>query len=169
MFLRKKSKITSRKIIASQDLSKRLASRILREATWLILLFIGLYITLALVSYSSIDPSWMHSTVPQNGLKNLGGLLGAHFSGFALSAFGISSWWLVFLSIYSISLIYPRIENEKYETKHRLIVHYAGFILLLFSSATFEAGYIVDLTSISLPSGQGGMVGNLVNEMIVAF
>jgi S-DNA-T family DNA segregation ATPase FtsK/SpoIIIE len=166
LFLRKKSKLSNRKIIASQDLSKKLASRILREATWLLLLFIGLYITLALASYSSSDPSWMHSTASQNGLENLGGLLGAHFSGFVLSAFGISSWWLVFLSIYSISLIYPRIENEKYETKHRLIVHYAGFVLLLFSSATFESGYIIELTSTSLPSGQGGMVGNLVNEML---
>jgi hypothetical protein len=62
LFLRKKSKLSNRKIIASQDLSKRLASRILREATWLLLLFIGLYIILAIASYSSSDPSWIHSS-----------------------------------------------------------------------------------------------------------
>jgi S-DNA-T family DNA segregation ATPase FtsK/SpoIIIE len=165
VFFTKKSKLTNKKLIASQNMSKKLASRIVREATWLSLLFLGLYITLALGSFSTHDPSWSHSVATES-IRNLGGVMGAYFSGLFLSIFGLSSWWLVFLSIYSIFLIYPRIENENYETKHLLIIHYLGFILLLFSSSTFEAGYVINLPAL-FPSAQGGMLGNLVNLFLI--
>ena len=135
-----------------------MANRIFREASWFILLFIGLYMTLALGTFSPKDPSW--SNAVENGVtvSNLAGIYGAYFSDFTLYIFGLSAWWLVFLSLYSIFLIYPRIENEDYRTKHILPVHYLGFFLLIFSSSSFEAGHIIAIDA-KFPSEQGGMLG----------
>jgi len=157
LYSRHKSK-NNKNLTLSKNIPKDLASRVIREASWFSLLFIGLYITLALISYSEIDPSFSHSINLSNNINNLAGISGAYFSDFFLNLFGLSAWWLVFLSIYSIFLIYPRIENENYEIKHLLIIHYLGFLLLLLSSSTFEAGYAINFSA-QLPSEQGGILG----------
>ncbi len=158
MFSRHKSKI-NKNLSLSKKAPRDLASRVIREASWFSLLFIGLYITLALASFSGNDPSFSHSIDVGNNINNLAGVSGAYFSDFFLNIVGLSAWWLVFLSIYSIFLIYPRIENENYEIKHLLIIHYLGFLLLILSSSTFEAGYAINFSA-HLPSEQGGILGN---------
>ncbi len=166
MLASKKSKKTSKKIPLLNNAPRVLANRIFREASWFILLFIGLYITLSLGTYNIEDPSW--SNAVENGVlvSNLAGTFGAYFSDFILYLFGLSSWWLVFLSLYSIFLIYPRIENEDYQTKHILPIHYLGFALLLCSSSSFEAGHIISIAT-NLPSEQGGVIGvTIVNFLI---
>ena len=165
MLFTKKSKAANKKIIESQASTRKLASRIMREASWLTLLFLGVYITLALSTFSVNDPAWTHSG-GNEVIQNLAGVVGAYFSDLMLSIFGLSAWWLVFLSVYSIFLIYPRIEDEGYNKKHLLIVHYLCFLLLIFSSSAFEAGYIVKINA-SFPTEQGGMVGHLTNQFIV--
>ncbi len=165
MLFTKKSKAANKKIIESQASTRKLANRIMREASWLTLLFLGLYITLALGSFSVNDPAWTHSG-GNEVIQNLAGFVGAYFSDLMLSIFGLSAWWLVFLSIYSIFLIYPRIEDEGYNKKHLLIVHYLGFLLLIFSSSAFEAGYILKINA-SFPTEQGGMLGHITNQFIV--
>ena len=160
MFSRHKSK-NNKNLVATKKAPRDLASRVIREASWFTLLFIGLYITLALISYSGSDPSFSHSIDISKNINNLAGISGAYFSDFFLNIFGLSAWWLVFLSVYSIFLIYPRIENKDYEIKHLLIIHYLGFVLLLLSSSTFESGYAVDFLA-KLPSEQGGILGGSV-------
>jgi len=160
LFSRHKSK-NIKNLVATKTSPRDLASRVIREASWFTLLFIGLYITLALISYSGSDPSFSHSIEIGKNINNLAGISGAYFSDFFLNIFGLSAWWLVFLSIYSIFLIYPRIENENYEIKHLLIIHYLGFLLLLLSSSTFESGYAVEFSA-RLPSEQGGILGNSI-------
>ena len=165
MFSSKKSKKIIKGTLTSQNTPRILANRIIREASWFALLFIGLYITLALGTYNPQDRSWSNAVNANIPITNLAGIFGAYFSDLSLYIFGMSSWWLVFLSIYSIFLIYPRIENEDYKTKHILLVHYLGFLLLLLSSSAFEAGHIINL-DVKLPSEQGGMLGYLANELL---
>ena len=164
MLARHKSK-NNKNLTLSKNIPRDLASRVIREASWFSLLFIGLYITLALISYSGADPSFSHSIELSKNINNLAGISGAYFSDFFLNLFGLSAWWLVFLSLYSIFLIYPRIENENYEIKHLLIVHYLGFLLLLLSSSTFEAGYAINFSA-QLPSEQGGILGVNIYEFL---
>lgn len=157
MLASKKTKKT-KKISLVNNAPQVMANRIFREASWFILLFIGLYMTLALGTYNPQDPSWSNAAETGVKVENLAGIFGAYFSDFTLYIFGLSAWWLVFLSLYSIFLIYPRIENEDYRTKHILPVHYLGFFLLIFSSSSFEAGHIIAIQA-NFPSGQGGMLG----------
>ena len=158
MLASKKSKKISKKITLSDNAPRIMANRIFREASWFVLLFIGLYMTLALGTYNPQDPSWSNAVEAGVKVSNLAGIFGAYFSDFTLYIFGLSAWWLVFLSLYSIFLIYPRIENEDYRSKHILPVHYLGFFLLIFSSSSFEAGHIVAIQA-NFPSEQGGMLG----------
>ena len=139
MLSSKKSKKIIKRNLVGQNSPRILANRIIREASWFVLLFIGLYITLALATFNPSDHSWSNAVNVDLPIKNLGGIFGAYFSDFSLYIFGISSWWLVFLSIYSIFLIYPRIENEDHKAKHILLVHYLGFFILIAASSTFEA------------------------------
>ena len=164
MISQRKSK-NNKNLALSKNAPRDLASRVIREASWFSLLFIGLYITLALISYSASDPSFSHSIDVSKNINNLAGISGAYFSDFFLNLFGLSAWWLVFLSIYSIFLIYPRIENENYEIKHLLIIHYLGFLLLILSSSTFESGYAIDFLA-KLPSEQGGLLGSNIYEFL---
>ena len=158
MLASKKSKKISKKITLRDNAPRIMANRIFREASWFVLLFIGLYMTLALGTYNPQDPSWSNAVEEGVKVSNLAGIFGAYFSDFTLYIFGLSAWWLVFLSLYSIFLIYPRIENEDYRSKHILPVHYLGFFLLIFSSSSFEAGHIVAIQA-NFPSEQGGMLG----------
>ena len=161
MFAKKRSKKSLKKIVSDQT-PQILAHRIFREATWFILLFIGLYITLAFGSYSASDPSWSNAIDGKSAIHNMGGIFGSYFADLSLYAFGISAWWMVFLSFYSIFLIYPRIENENYQTKHILAVHYFGFLVLIISSSAIEAGHIVSISA-ELPTLQGGFLGQIIN------
>ena len=165
MLSSKKSKKIIKRNLVSQNTPRILANRIIREASWFVLLFIGLYMTLALATFNPSDQSWSNAVNVNLAVTNLGGTFGAYFSDFSLYIFGMSSWWLVFLSVYSIFLIYPRIENEDHKIKHILLVHYLGFLLLITSSSAFEAGHIINL-DVTLPSEQGGMLGFLVNELL---
>ena len=158
MLASKKSKKISKKITLRDNAPRIMANRIFREASWFVLLFIGLYMTLALGTYNPQDPSWSNAVEEGVKVSNLTGIFGAYFSDFTLYIFGLSAWWLVFLSLYSIFLIYPRIENEDYRSKHILPVHYLGFFLLIFSSSSFEAGHIIAIQA-NFPSEQGGMLG----------
>ena len=166
MLINKKSKKTGKKISLVNNAPRILANRIFREASWFVLLFIGLYMTLALGAYNPKDPSWSNAVESGVVVTNLAGIFGAYFSDFTLYIFGMSAWWLVFLSIYSIFLIYPRIENEDYRTKHILPIHYLGFFLLILSSSSFEAGHIVSINA-SLPSEQGGMLGSTTIALLI--
>ena len=79
MFSRHKSK-NNKNLVAPTKATRDLASRVVREASWFSLLFIGLYITLALISYSGIDPSFSHSIDASKNINNLAGIRRPYFS-----------------------------------------------------------------------------------------
>ncbi len=66
MLASKKTKKT-KKISLVNNAPQVMANRIFREASWFILLFIGLYMTLALGTYNPQDPSW--SNAAETGVK----------------------------------------------------------------------------------------------------
>ena len=91
MFSRHKSK-NNKNLVASKKAPRDLASRVIREASWFSLLFIALYITLALISYVGSDPSFSHSIDVGRNINNLAGISGAYFSDFFLNLVGLSAW-----------------------------------------------------------------------------
>lgn len=140
---------------------------IVKEAWWLVLVVVGLYLALILLTYHSADPAWSHSTSDSDLTRNAGGALGAWVSDILLYLFGFSAWWWVVLAFYAMWLVYLRLEVAEAERKPLIWLNLTGFLMLLLSSAALEAGHFHTL-DVELPMAAGGMLGSLVDAGLQA-
>lgn len=164
MFLKKKSPpVKNQKLDAVKSDKQLHHAHLVREAWWLFLVLIGLYLIVILISYSPLDSSWSHMASTETAIQNAGGKVGAWISDIWLHLFGFSAWWWVCLAFYTVWLTYQRIETPE-EERPFLIFNFAGFALLLAASSGLEAGHIIDLPA-NLPDGQGGMLGHTIDGL----
>ncbi|WP_334107256.1 DNA translocase FtsK [Methylobacillus sp.] len=140
---------------------------IVKEAWWLVLVVVGLYLTLILLTYHSSDPSWSHIASDSDATQNAGGALGAWLSDILLYLFGFSAWWWVVLAFYAMWLVYLRLEAVNEERKPLIWLNLSGFLMLLLSSAALEAGHFHAI-AMELPTVAGGMLGSLVDTGLQA-
>lgn len=141
--------------------SQQHGANLVREAWWLGLVLVGLYLAVILISYDNQDPSWSHMASNNAVIQNAGGSVGAWIADMLLYLFGFSAWWWVVLAFYSMWLIYLRLELTISERPF-LVFNLVGFALLLISSCALEAGHLVTLPA-TLPLSGGGMLGNAVD------
>ena len=113
---------------------------LLREAWWLALVVVGVYLLTILATYHRDDPGWSHSASADAAIHNAGGSLGAWLSDILLYLFGISAWWWVVLAFYAMWLVYLRLESTGLGDRPWLFFNLFGFALLLVSSSALEAG-----------------------------
>ena len=130
---------------------------LVREALWLLLLLVGLFLAVILMTYHPQDPSWFYMSSDGSVIENAGGKVGAVLSDVLLNLFGFSAWWLVVLTLFTIWLTYQQIDAEEKERPF-LAYNMVGFGLLLAASSALEAGHIVSLPA-SLPDAAGGIIG----------
>src|SRR6185436_13982834 len=110
---------------------------LLREAKWLILVALAVYLLLILATYQRGDPGWSHSSTYAVA-RNAGGLVGAWFSDVLLYLFGVSAYWWVALCLYVVVWGYRRLDGRPLIDRRPLGVALGGFALLLVASATIE-------------------------------
>jgi S-DNA-T family DNA segregation ATPase FtsK/SpoIIIE len=145
-------------------LPAKLAS-LLREAKWLVLVALAAYLLLILATYHKEDPGWSHSaTVAVT--QNAGGRLGAWLADLLLYLFGVSAYWWAALCAYVVIWGYRRIDGKGLIDRRPLAISFAGFVLLLVSSAALEALRLQSLPA-ALPLAAGGMVGQSVSRLVV--
>ncbi len=138
----------------------------LRESALVVLVAVGVYLLMALVSFNSSDPGW--SVSGANGeIANMGGSAGAFFADLFLFLFGYLAYLAPLMVAYSGWLLYRGV-NEKGETDYHLLgIRWGGFVLTLIAgcglaSLHFEPGF--------LPSDAGGVLGTLVaSTFVLAF
>jgi S-DNA-T family DNA segregation ATPase FtsK/SpoIIIE len=130
---------------------------LVREALWLLLLLVGLFLAVILMTYHPQDPSWFYMGSDGSVIENAGGKVGAVLSDVLLNLFGFSAWWLVVLTLFTIWLTYQQIDAEE-KQRPFLAFNMVGFGLLLAASSALEAGHIVSLP-VSLPDVAGGIIG----------
>ena len=164
MFLNKKSPAVNGRLQAPPSPSQLHGASLVREAWWLGLVLVGLYLAVILVSYHSQDPSWSHMASDNAVIQNAGGAVGAWIADMLLYLFGFSAWWWVVLAFYSMWLIYIRLELTISERPF-LVFNLVGFALLLISSCALEAGHLITLPA-TLPLSAGGMLGNAVDDAL---
>ena len=138
---------------------------IVREAWWLGLVLLGLYIAVILYTYHREDPSWSHIADEGTIVQNAGGPLGAWLADVLLSVFGFSAWWWAIFAFYGMWLVYLKLEVVNASKQPFLTLNFFGFVLLLVASASLEAGHIVSLPA-SLPLEAGGMLGNALDDTL---
>src|SRR5450759_284343 len=133
-------------------------NRLLREAGWIVVLGIALYLALVLASYHPDDPGWSFSG-KGGAIVNKGGVAGAYIADLLLYVFGLSAWWWVGLAAYTVLRIYSKIENWSLIDRRHFAVSIIGFALLLAASAALEALRMYSLKT-ALPLMPGGMLGS---------
>ena len=136
-------------------------AHLVREAWWLGLVLLGVYLTVILFTYYKQDPSWSHMASDNTVVNNAGGSVGAWVSDMLLYLFGFSAWWWVVLAFYSMWLVYLQLERTISERPF-LVFNLVGFSLLLVASSSLESGHLIALPA-TLPLGAGGMLGNAVD------
>jgi len=161
LFFNKKSPAVNGRLQSPPSPSQQHGASLVREAWWLGLVLVGLYLAVILISYHNQDPSWSHMASDNAVIQNSGGAVGAWIADMLLYLFGFSAWWLVVLAFYSMWLIYLRLELTISERPF-LLFNLVGFFLLLISSCALEAGHLISLPA-SLPLTSGGMLGNAVD------
>ena len=167
LFFKKKSESVKAGQTPKDNKLNGIKIKLTREAWWLSLIFIGLYLTIILATYSTQDPSWSHSVSGSNEIHNAGGIVGSYLSDLLLYIFGLSSWWLSFLCFFSIWLLYPQYNQDLKGYRSFLLFNYFGFVLLISTSAAFESGHLLDLPA-QFPLSQGGLLGKLFDHLLRA-
>src|SRR6185295_16685107 len=140
---------------ASAPLPAKLVG-LLREAKWLVLLALAVYLLLIFVTFQRDDPSWSYSSTG-GVVRNAGGVVGAWVSNLLLYLFGISAYWWVALSGYVAFWGYRRIERRP------LVVSLIGFAVLLAASAALESLRFASIGA-TLPSVHGGIIGDVAGR-----
>ncbi len=164
LFFNKKSSAVNGRLQAPPSPSQQHGANLVREAWWLGLVLVGLYLAVILVSYDNQDPSWSHMASDNAIVQNAGGAVGAWIADMLLYLFGFSAWWWVILAFYSMWLVYLRLELTISERPF-LLFNLVGFALLLISSCALEAGHFITLPA-TLPLISGGMLGNAVDAAL---
>jgi len=148
---------------AENPLPPKLAS-LLREAWWLALLALALYLALILFTYTRTDPGWSHSVVVDR-VANSGGRFGAWLADLLLYVFGLSAWWWVVLCLVAVRWSFRRIEHVAAADRRSYAVAAIGFAVLLVASSSLEALRFYSLKA-ALPLAPGGILGAAVGSTL---
>lgn len=163
MFFQKKSPPLNVRRESSTEANKAAANPLVKEAWWLGLFVLGMYLALILFSYHRHDPSWSHSASDNAQIYNLGGSVGAWLADILLYLLGFSAWWIVVFAFYAIWLVYLRLEVVAADERPIIWLNVLGFAMLLVASAMLEAGHLIPLP-VQLPLAAGGMLGSVLDE-----
>jgi DNA segregation ATPase FtsK/SpoIIIE, S-DNA-T family len=131
---------------------------LVREAKWLVLVALALYLVLIFSTFERADPGWSHSATDA-AVRNAGGAVGAWLADFLLYLFGLSAYWWVALCAYVVIWGYRRLDGSGLIDRRPLAIALAGFVLVLLSSAALE-GLRLHSFELELPLAPGGLLGN---------
>lgn len=138
---------------------------LIREAWWLLLVFVGSYLAIILATFHRDDPGWSHSPSDDATIHNAGGAVGAWLADILLYLFGVSAWWWVAIAFYAMWLVYRRLERTSSGERSALLLHACGFFMLLMASSALEAMHFATLQA-KLPLAPGGMLGLAASEAL---
>jgi S-DNA-T family DNA segregation ATPase FtsK/SpoIIIE len=139
----------------------------LRESALVVLVAVGVYLLMALVSFDRTDPGWSVSGSGVGEISNMGGSAGAFFADLFLFLFGYLAYLAPLMVAYSGWLLYREVNDKGQADFHILGIRWGGFMLTLIagcglSSLHFDQSF--------LPSDAGGVLGNLVaTAFVLAF
>ena len=159
----KSNKSSSGKLLSPEP-KESLMQLLLREGCAVILLFLSLYLLLALSSFSASDPGWTY-TGTDGAVHNSMGRAGAWLSDVLFNLFGYVAFLLPVLLVYLAVLILKK--TFVFKAPDYLPAAARFFTWLAFMA--FACGLITlhILTSNALPEGAGGVLGYEVARFAV--
>ena len=136
-------------------------ANLLREAKWLAVVAVAVYLLLILLTFHKSDPGWSHSATSAI-TQNAGGRFGAWLADVLLYVFGLSSYWWVMLCLYVVVWGYRRLDGSSLIDRRPIAIAIIGFMLLLISSAALESLRLYTL-AVELPFASGGLAGDAIS------
>ncbi|WP_341678232.1 DNA translocase FtsK 4TM domain-containing protein [Niveibacterium sp. SC-1] len=140
----------------SQPLPERMAA-LLREARWMLLGVLGVFLGMILFGYRKSDPGWSHA-VRVDHVGNPGGRFGAWMSDLLFSLFGLCAWLWVVLLVWGIFAGHRHWKDKLNGSRRSAILVLLGFAVLLFGGSALEALRFHSHQAV-LPGEPGGVVG----------
>lgn len=139
--------------------------RRLQEGGIILLSALALFLFVALITYHSNDPGWSKTTVEKT-ISNAAGKTGAFFSDLFFYLFGYIAYMFPAMIAYGGFCLF----ENRYEVGqfHRLlwIVRTSGFVLAILTGTGLASLHFHDWDNL-LPSGAGGILGNVVAKYFV--
>ena len=127
----------------------------LREAAFVILGPVSIYLLVALVSYDPADPGWSHSG-QQADVRNDGGVAGAWIADIGLLLFGYFAFMFPVMLAYWGWLVL-RGEKGHHPTGLEALIRLSGFVLTLGAGAAIASAQDVDRKHGRLAAGVGNL------------
>ncbi len=136
-----------------------------REITLLVFSSCALFLLIALLTFSSDDPGWSHSTSYQT-LHNACGLFGAWLADFVLNFLGLMAYLIPVMIFWTGYSFFSSIDRQFFGW--RVVLHWTGFVATIVSgSAIFFLHFYFLRTKVDLPDSPGGILGREVGETLV--
>ncbi|MGK0441454.1 MAG: S-DNA-T family DNA segregation ATPase FtsK/SpoIIIE [Pseudohongiellaceae bacterium] len=137
----------------------------LREGALIGVLAVFIYLLVALVSYSSMDPSWS-DTGAGHSISNLGGPTGAWLADVFYSLFGYMAYLFPLMLGYRSWLLFRERYRQGPFNWANLFIRIAGLIMVMVASTGLAT--IGDYHSSDLPFGDGGALGQAMASSTVS-
>ncbi|HYF58344.1 MAG TPA: DNA translocase FtsK 4TM domain-containing protein, partial [Burkholderiaceae bacterium] len=145
---------------------------LLREARWLLLCTLALFVALILLSYHKADPGWSHAVVSRE-VHNLGGRVGAWFADLLLYLFGLSAYLIAGFLLLRVVSGYRQLHRRRLAERREAMDappfgwdRWVGFALLFAGCVSIEASRLAGL-GVELPLAPGGLAGRLLAEPLL--
>lgn len=138
---------------------------IIKEIAAVVLVFIGIFLILALISYSSSDPSFNTrvAVLGKSSIKNYGGIIGSYTADLFIQTFGLCSYFVVILLIASPFILYLKKDS------HSKFFLAAGFIIFTISICTL---FYIFTDSVKYNNSiilSGGFLGLILGTFLVNY
>src|SRR3990167_792260 len=146
---------------SSQVLPLFLFNRLM-EGLFIFVIFISLYIILALATYSTTDPSWMHVNSHSKNVVNSGGQIGAYLADALFWLCGYFAYVIPLGVSYLASFIVQESKMPHFN-QSALILRLTGFFLLMLGFSAF-LGLKIEWIGPDGRPGAGGMLGAVLAD-----
>jgi S-DNA-T family DNA segregation ATPase FtsK/SpoIIIE len=134
-------------------------TRRLKEGAFLLLLAIGAYFLMALMSYSPDDPSWLFESAKRHA-DNAGGVFGAWVASVLFLLFGNVAYVFPLMVAWGGWLMF----RERGEQAHSMVMRvsrWVGFVLTVLCATALAALHMGRAEQ--LPEGPGGVTGGWIS------
>ena len=143
-----------------------IALRVLKEGALIGLVALCLFLLMALLTYSPLDPGWSR-TGANGAIQNAGGAFGAWVADIFFSLFGYMSFLFPLLIAYRAWLVFRERTNPTPFDGVVFGLRCVGFVLVMITATAMTSLYY-GADSATLPFSNGGVLGASVAEGVEA-
>ena len=157
-----------RAVVKNDDLPNPITAVLVGDTLWLVSLVLTGYLVLCLLSFTTGDVAWSHSTSTNEVVRNLGGRIGAYLSDIAYYLCGFSVWWVVFAAAVWLFKSFRGRNVRKNKNRYFRWVGIGGLLLMIAASSVIEHSVWAGSLNASLPADAGGLLGRALTPQMMS-